>query len=45
MVEAERQRLLLEAAEVADYLPKGVLRNASDLHIVQQRAQQLSLRR
>lgn len=36
----ERQRLLREAAHLREYLPKGMLRDMEDLHLVQETADQ-----
>eukprot|EP00892_Ulva_mutabilis_P003509 jgi/Ulvmu1/152/UM001_0156.1 len=41
LVERERRRLLRDAAEVMDYLPKGALRNRDDLDYVLTLAQEL----
>lgn len=41
IIESERMRLLREAAELLDYLPKGVLRDKSDLDYVNQLAAQM----
>jgi hypothetical protein len=40
LVEQERRRLLAEAAELRDYLPRGVLRDQNDLDYVNQLASQ-----
>lgn len=41
LVERERRRLLRDAAEVIDFLPKGALRNKDDLDYVLSLAQEL----
>lgn len=41
LVERERRRLLRDAAELLDYLPKGVLRNRDDLDYILSLAQEL----
>lgn len=41
LVERERRRLLRDAAEVIDFLPKGALRNRDDLEYVLSLAQEL----
>lgn len=41
IIESERMRLLREAAELLEYLPKGVLRDAKDLQYVNQLAAQM----
>jgi hypothetical protein len=41
LVERERRRLLREATDLLDYLPKGVLRNRDDLDYVLSLAQEL----
>ena len=41
IVESERRKLLREAADLLDYLPKGVLRNREDLDYVLSLAQEL----
>lgn len=41
LVERERRRLLRDAAEVMDFLPKGALRNRDDLEYVLGLAQEL----
>lgn len=33
-MEAERQKLLAEAAELKDYLPRGVLRDQADIDYI-----------
>ncbi len=35
-MEQERRKLLAEAADLRDYLPRGVLRNAADVEFVTQ---------
>lgn len=40
LVRGERQRLLREAAHLREYLPKGMLRDMEDLHLVQETADQ-----
>lgn len=41
LVERERRRLLRDAANLLDYLPKGVLRNRDDLDYMLSLAQEL----
>ncbi len=36
LIEDERKALLREAAELIDYLPRGVLRDQADLQFVQE---------
>ena len=41
IVERERRKLLREAADLLDYLPKGVLRTREDLDYILELAQEL----
>jgi hypothetical protein len=42
-VEDERRRLLREAAELKDYLPRGVIRDQQDLEFINHHLTQLRM--
>jgi hypothetical protein len=43
IIEDERRRLLREAAELKDYLPRGVIRDQQDLEFINQTLTQLRM--